>query len=385
MFGLMIIGLLWIITYYISEGTLPVRPWEGLNIVAGFGIAIVGFLMTTRWRWRKAAEVTTPFGTPARGASAGNVVVITGASSGIGRATAHAFAREGARLVLASRSSESLNQVLAECAGFGAEAVAVPTDVSVEADVEALLRSALDTFGRVDVWIGAASVYSYGTFEDTPAAAFRQIVETNLFGQVYGARAVLPHFRSRGSGTLVVVASVYSKVTSPYISPYVTSKFGLLGFAEVLRQEYRDDRDISICAVLPATIDTPIYQHAANYTGQQIHPLPPVAAPERVARAILRTVHHPRPVIVVGRLQSAAIPLHGLFPRLYDRLINPMMHRFALRQETAAPSSGTVFQPDPSTNRVRGGWRSAGALASALRPVRPRRGAGGPSRGPDTA
>lgn len=308
--------------------------------------------------------------------AAGDVVVITGASSGIGRATARSFARQGARLVLAARSRDSLEDAASECAALGGQAIAVPTDVSVEAEVEALLQAALNAFGRVDTWISGASVYSYGTFEDTPGEVFRQIVETNLFGTVYAARAVLPHFRSRGSGTLVIVASVYSRVTSPYISPYVTSKFGLFGFAEVLRQEYRDYKDIGICTVLPATINTPIYQHAANYTGRQIHPLPPITSPERVARAIRRAVRRHRPVTVVGRMQGAAIPLHGMFPRLYDLLINPAMHAFAFRNRPAAPSAGTVFAPAPSSNRVRGSWRSVGALAAALRPVRPLRGTG---------
>jgi NAD(P)-dependent dehydrogenase (short-subunit alcohol dehydrogenase family) len=301
-----------------------------------------------------------PEGTPAPG----DVVVITGASSGIGRATAHAFAGTGARLVLASRAPESLGDVVAECAALGARAVAVPTDVTREADVEALMETALRAYGRVDAWIGCASAYSYGTFEDTPSAVFRRVVETTLFGQVHGARAVLPHFRAQGRGTLVLVGSLFSKVSAPYISPYVTGKFGLLGFAEVLRHEYRDAPQVSICAVLPATIDTPIYQHAANYTGRTVHPLPPVVAPERVARAIVRSVRRPRPVRVVGRLQGAAIPLSALLPGLYARCIHPLMDVVALRRGSTSPAAGTVFAPDTSAHRVTGGWRTAGALRS---------------------
>jgi NAD(P)-dependent dehydrogenase (short-subunit alcohol dehydrogenase family) len=322
-----------------------------------------------------------PEGTP----PPGDVVVITGASSGIGRATAHAFARHGARLVLAARAPDSLAEVAAECAALGARAVAVPTDVAREADVEALMAAALRAYGRVDVWIGCASTYSYGTFEDTPSAVFRHIVETTLFGQVHGARAVLPHFRSRGRGTLVLVGSVFSKVSAPYISPYVTGKFGLLGFAEVLRHEYRDAPRISICTVLPATIDTPIYQHAANYTRRTVHPLPPVVAPERVARAIVRSVRRPRPVRVVGRLQGAAIPFHGILPGLYARCIHSLMDVLALRRGPTSPAAGTVFTPDPSTNRVAGGWRTAGGLRSwpyRLRSARQRK---PPSRGGEPA
>ncbi|WP_162149429.1 SDR family NAD(P)-dependent oxidoreductase, partial [Arthrobacter sp. Br18] len=173
------------------------------------------------------------------------------------------------------------------------------------------------------------------------------------------ARTVLPYFRSQGRGTLIIIGSVYSKITSPYVSPYVTSKFGLLGFTEVLRQELRKAKDIHICLVLPATIDTPIYQHAANYTGQHVHPLPPVVSPHRVAKVILRNSKRPRPVTVVGQIQRTIIPIHGLFPRLYDQCINPVMNLLALRKGPTAPSSGTVFTPDPSSNQITGNWRTS--------------------------
>ena len=155
-----------------------------------------------------------------------DVVVITGASSGIGLATAQAFARRGAKLVLAARGAESLEDAAEECRRLGADAIAVPTDVSDEPSVERLAAAAIAEFGCIDVWVGAASVYSYGTFERTPAEVFRKIVETNLLGQVSGARAALPRFREQGSGTLILVGSVYSKVTSPYVSPYIAASSG---------------------------------------------------------------------------------------------------------------------------------------------------------------
>lgn len=286
------------------------------------------------------------------------MVVITGASSGIGRAAAHAFAKDGARLVLAARSIESLHEVAAECAKRGAQVITVPTDISVESAAENLMRAAAEAFGRIDVCVANASVYSYGTFETTPPEVFRRIIETNLFGPVHTARAVLPHFHNQGKGTLIMIGSVYSKITSPYVSPYVTSKFGLRAFTEVLRQELRTDKDIHTCLVLPATIDTPIYQHAANYTGKPVHPLPPVVDPHRVAKAILRISQRPRPVTVVGRIQGSLIPIHSLFPRLYDQCINPVMNTLALRKGMTAPSNGTVFAPDPSSNRITGNWRT---------------------------
>ncbi len=287
-----------------------------------------------------------------------DVVVITGASSGIGLATAQAFARRGAKLVLAARGAESLEDAAEECRRLGADAIAVPTDVSDEPSVERLAAAAIAEFGCIDVWVGAASVYSYGTFERTPAEVFRKIVETNLLGQVSGARAALPRFREQGSGTLILVGSVYSKVTSPYVSPYIAAKFGLLGFCEVLGQEMRGS-GIRVCAVLPSTVDTPIYQHAANYTGQGVHPLPPVVDARRVARAIVRLVVRPRPVTVVGRVQGAMIPLHVLVPRIYAATIGPLLDLFVLRGGTVEATPGSVFEAGRG-NRVDGGWSSPG-------------------------
>ncbi len=131
-------------------------------------------------------------------------MVITGASSGIGRASAHAFAKDGARLVLAARSTETLQEVATECAEDGAQVITVPTDVSQESEVEDLVRAAVEAFGRIDVCVANASVYSYGTFETTPPQVFRQIIETNLFGPVHTARAVLPHFHNQRQGTLII-------------------------------------------------------------------------------------------------------------------------------------------------------------------------------------
>jgi short-subunit dehydrogenase len=294
-----------------------------------------------------------------------DVVVITGASSGIGRASAIAFARRGARLVLAARSDSSLEDVAAECRACGAEAIVVPTDVADEAQVRTLASEAMAAFGRIDVWVGAASVFAYGTFESTPPEVFRQVVETSLFGQVHGARSVLPRFRAQHGGTLIMIGSIYSKVTSPYVSAYVTAKFALLGFAEVLRQEVRGT-GIHVCTVLPATIDTPIYQHAANYTGERVHPLPPITDPRRVARAIVRLARHPKPVTVVGRLQSVLIPLRAAAPRFYDRAIGAAMDALALRGGSVPTTAGNVFESHPESNRVDGGWRSPGWRAIAL-------------------
>lgn len=284
-------------------------------------------------------------------------VVITGASSGIGRATARLFAEDGARLVLAGRDAGTLEIVAAECRHRGAEVIAVPTDVGSEADVENLAEAAVERFGGIDVWVGNASLYSFGTFEQTPSEAFDRIIEVNLLGQVYGARAALRIFRGQGSGVLVSVASVYSRITSPLVSPYITSKFGLLGFLEVLRMELREMPGVHVCAVLPATIDTPIHQHAANYTGRPVRPLPPVTDPVRVARAIVRVSHRPRRFTQVGRVQSMAVYARALAPAVYEPVVAAAYRALALKRGFIPPSSGNLFEPDTRDTGITGGWR----------------------------
>jgi short-subunit dehydrogenase len=290
----------------------------------------------------------------ARGAS---VVVITGASSGIGRETARTYARRGARLVLASRSQPALETVAAECRTLGAQVQVVPTDVAQEGAVRALAAAAVAEFGRIDVWVGNAGVYGYGSFEQTPARVFRQIVETNLMGQVHGARTVLPQFRRQGSGTLVFVGSLFSRVSSPSLSAYVTSKFGLLGFAESLRQDLRGS-GIRVRVILPATIDTPIYQHAFNRTGRYVHPLPPVSSPRRVARAIERSTHRRRFATHVGQTLRGSVTLHRVSVLAYDAVNSFLMDRVELRGDGAEPTDGTVFEPPVEAGATTGGWRS---------------------------
>ncbi|MFE0824439.1 SDR family oxidoreductase [Streptomyces sp. NPDC058847] len=285
------------------------------------------------------------------------VVVITGASSGIGRGAAQAFAARGAGVVLAARSEQALTEVARECGERGGRALAVPTDVSDEEAVQILARRAVEKFGRIDVWVNAAAVWSYGRFEDTPGPVFRQIVDTTLLGQVYAARAVLPQFRTQGHGLLINIGSLYGRLSAPYIAPYVTAKWGLLGFSEVLRQELRDAPGITVCTILPGAVDTPIYRHAANYIGRQIRPLPPVTSPDRVVTAVLRAADHPQREIVVGQTHRIGAWIHRLTPRFYDRLITPFVNACAVRNFPLPSHHGTVFTADSPTHTVDDGWR----------------------------
>jgi short-subunit dehydrogenase len=284
-------------------------------------------------------------------------VVVTGASSGIGRGVAHAFATRRASVVLAARSAGTLEEVAAECRQRGGRALAVPTDVSDEAAVQALAERAVEEFGHIDAWVNAAAVWSYGRFEDTPGPVFRQVVDTTLFGQVHAARAVLPQFRSQGQGVLVNIGSLYGRVSSPYVSAYVAAKWALIGFSEVLRQEVRDAPGIAVSLVLPGAVDTPIYRQAANYVGREIRPLPPVVSPQRVVAAVVRAVDHPKAEFIVGQTHHLGAWAHQMMPRLYDRVVGPLVDQFALRNAPSRAHEGNVFEPNPSLNAVDDNWR----------------------------
>lgn len=285
------------------------------------------------------------------------VVVIVGASSGIGRVTAHRFAERGARLVLAARSIESLDEVVGECRARGGDAMPFAIDITNGEDFERLVGAATSRYGGIDVWVAAASVYGYGAFDQMPADTARTIIDTNVHGTIDGVRAALPALRER-RGVVVIVGSVFSTLASPYVWAYVASKHAVAGFAASIRLELgRGPHPVDVAMVWPATIDTPIYQHAANYTEGSVHPIPPAVDPDRVARAIVRLARRPRRRRIVGILQGMAVPVHAVAPGLADKLLAFGMRRFGVRDGETPDHDGTVFDPDPGSNEVDGGWR----------------------------
>src|SRR5918912_1363524 len=224
---------------------------------------------------------------------ADSVIVITGASSGIGRATAQELASRGAHLIVGARDVAALE-------GLG---TAIHCDVTREADVQSLARTAIAKFGRVDVWINNAGVYLVGRFEDSPADAFRRVLETNFFGTVHGARAALQQFRKQRRGILVNIDSVVASAPQPYTTAYVASKYAVRGFSASLRMELSLEKrhDVEVCTVMPASIDTPLYEHTGNYSGRKVRAMKPTNRAEVVARAIASVVEKPRRELLVGR------------------------------------------------------------------------------------
>ncbi|MFU8816318.1 MAG: SDR family oxidoreductase [Pseudomonadales bacterium] len=285
------------------------------------------------------------------------VVVITGASSGIGRASAHAFARQGATVVLAARRREALDATLEECKRYGGRGLVVPTDVGQSEQVDRLAQAAVDNYERIDVWVNNAAVTLFGRLEEIPRDDYEQVLRTNLLGYVNGSRAALRQFREQGAGRLINVASMVGHAGQPFVSAYVSSKWAIRGLTECLRMELADARDIAACTVLPASIDTPIFQHAGNYIGKPIKAMQPVYPPEQVAAAIVRVARSPRREVLVGNAGRAMALLRTLLPALGERM---MRRQVETDHFAAGPpvdvGSGNLFQPASGTGAVRGGW-----------------------------
>jgi NAD(P)-dependent dehydrogenase (short-subunit alcohol dehydrogenase family) len=293
------------------------------------------------------------------------VVVITGASSGIGRATALRFAKEGAQLVLASRRGDALEELVAECEARGSVAIAVPTDVSSEAEVAALKFAAVETFGRIDVWVNDAAVSVYAPFATMPLDDFRRVVDVNLLGVVYGSRAALEMMLSQGEGVLINVASIIGEIAQPYSAPYGMTKAAVRALGVTLRSELalQGQKKIKVVSILPATIDTPFFRHAANYTGRRLVAMPPVYTPERVARAIVRSVSRPRAEIVVGPAGKSLFKQHRRTPEPVELQLAIQTDKSQFdRKFGAADSSGILYDTAPSSEaEVTGGWGGAAA------------------------
>ncbi len=287
------------------------------------------------------------------------VAVITGASSGIGRATALEFAKKGYNLVLAARFKAGLEEVVKECEQLGVQAIAVATNVAQEDEVNNLAIKARDAFGSFDVWVNNAAVGLFGRFEEIPTQDIQQLLDINLFGYIYGARAALLQFRTQGYGTLINVSSMVALVGQPFSVPYTISKFGIRGMSISLSQELADEEDIHVCCVLPAVIDTPIFQHAGNYMGKDVKAPEPVIPAKRVAKTIVKLTKHPQDEVTVGNMARMMRFQRLVAPnKLFDKYMQKMIAKNHFMDRFSAPYRGNLYEPVTNWNRVNGGWLS---------------------------
>lgn len=283
------------------------------------------------------------------------VVVLVGASSGIGRASALRLAAEGARVVVAARSGPKLESLVDEIRAEGGLATAVVADVSDLAQVEAVAETAVATYGRIDTWVNLAGVALFAPFEHTTVEEFRRVIDVNLMGQVHGTKAALPHLR-RDGGSLVCVSSMGAKRGIPLQTAYCASKHAIDGFVESLRVELQHDRvPVNVVNVMPATIDTPLFDNARTKLGVKPTAPPPVYDVDVVVDAIVYAAQHPSRDIVVGGAAKALIVLESLAPRFLDAVLSRVGYRLHYTRDPKPEGSpDNLFAPVAGHDTARG-------------------------------
>lgn len=246
-------------------------------------------------------------------------VVITGASAGVGRATAHLFAREGARLTLLARSREGLAQVVSECQALGAQAGSHEVDVSIPEQVEVAAATAQQQFGPIDVWVNNAMVSVLAPVAGTSAAEFRRVTEVTYLGTVHGTQAALKCMRAQGRGTIIQVGSALAWRSIPLQAAYCAAKHAVKGFTEALRTELLHDHSgIHVTLVNLPAINTPQFDWVRNRMPHRPQPVPPVFQPQVAARAIVRASHERRREWLVGFPTVKAVWAEKLLPGVAD-------------------------------------------------------------------
>lgn len=257
------------------------------------------------------------------------VIVITGASSGIGLCTALVAAERGASVVLAARSIATLDAVASDIQAHGGRAVAVECDVADRAQVDALAARAVEAFGRIDTWVNNAGASIYGRIEEVSEADSRRLFETNFWGVVNGSLAALPHLRAHG-GALVNVGSEVSEAVVPTLGMYAASKHAVKGFTDALRLEveHRDDAPVTVTLIQPTAVDTPFPLHARNYMDAEPQVPAPRLDPHQVAEAILDAATGGGRDVKVGAMARVNTAMARFLPGLADRLAAMQESRF---------------------------------------------------------
>ncbi len=277
------------------------------------------------------------------------VVVITGASAGVGRATAQAFARRGAHIGLLARDPQRLDAACREVRQLGGKALALAADV---ADMDAVERSANEverTFGPIDIWVNNAMVTLFAPFREMDADEFRRVTEVAYLGQVHGTMAALRRMLLRDRGCIVQVGSALAKRSIPLQSAYCGAKHAIIGFTDSLRCELIYERShVHLSVVHLPAVNTPQFGWARNLLRRKPQPVPPIFQPEVAARAIVWAAHHRRRDVLVGASTLKAEWAQKFFPHALDYYLGRTACEAQQSTETDDPGrSDNLWQPVP--------------------------------------
>ncbi|SDH82225.1 Short-chain dehydrogenase [Chryseobacterium taeanense] len=283
----------------------------------------------------------------------GKTVVITGGSSGVGRAAAEAFALEGCNIVVAARGKEALDETMSLCRDLGVAALGVPTDVSVAADVQNLANKALQFNGRIDIWLNNAGVMASGKFEEIPMDINEQVIKTNLFGYMHGAYSVLPVFKRQNEGILINNVSIGGFMPAPYSAVYSSTKFGIRGMMECLHGEISDFPNVHICNLYPQIQRSTGNMHSAKFSGLDFK-IPPFASdPRDTAAKFVELAKNPQKEMFPDITSRILTGLYGLFPKPIINTASAWM-RLMMKLKNAPSDSGNVLEPSSEPHRIYG-------------------------------
>ncbi|MBL8159092.1 SDR family NAD(P)-dependent oxidoreductase [Candidatus Saccharibacteria bacterium] len=297
------------------------------------------------------------------------VALITGATSGIGRATALEFARQGYDVALLARRQAELHAIAKECEEQGVRAVIAVADVTDETAVQKAAEMAIRAFGHIDIWVNNAAVSLFAKFETAPSDEYRRVIETNLFGYIHGARTAIKQFKHQGHGTLINVSSVTAQAPQPYTSAYVASKYAIRGLSASLRMELQLDGladAIHVTTVMPASVDTNLFQNAANHTDREVVALEPVYDAGYVAKHIVKLAKHPRREAIIGPAGKLMALEYALMPGRYEQKMAAFYDRDHLGEHAEDKTAGNLFAPLIGNTGVAGGWRDRRIRADQL-------------------
>jgi short-subunit dehydrogenase len=280
------------------------------------------------------------------------VIVITGASSGIGLATAESAARQGAKVVLVARSEEALATITEQLNAAGGQTIAVIADVSDRAQVEKVAQKAIERFGRIDTWINNAGLSIYGRLDQVSDEDSRRLFDTNFWGIVNGSLVALPHLSKQG-GALINVGSEVSEAVVPLQGMYSATKHAVKGFTDALRVEIEevDKSPISITLIQPTAVDTPFPQHAKNYMSQEPKLPSPMIEAQKVADAILDAAANPTHHTKVGMMSKVNTAVSNLLPGVADKMSAKQVNRQQYDERPRNPD-GALYQPSEKTGVV---------------------------------
>lgn len=287
------------------------------------------------------------------------VIVLTGATSGVGLVTARKAAAQGARLVLVARGEDALHTLAEQLREHGAEVITVPGDVGKHDDVARVAQAAIERFGGFDTWINNAGVTIFGRHDDVPLEDQRKLFETNYWGVVHGSLAAVAHMRQNG-GTIINMGSEACDGPLPLQSAYAASQHAIKGFTDTLRLELEQEKaPISVTLIKPAGLDTPLVTHAKNFLHVEPRQAPPLYDPSLAADAILFAAEHPRRDMFVGASAKAFSAAAYHAPHTFDRFMRRFMGRAQQTDAPAGPRDDNALHGASNSLRERSGSRRA--------------------------